>query len=937
MHRVKLGGDKFLTSLTMRPVGRGTDIARIEGVGLSLRVLAFPHEKGRMLLANLRGRLLLIAVVAFLPVLGLMIYAAVEGRRRAATESQAAALAVARFAAVEQHQLIEGTRQLLVGLSQLPEVANHDGPGCSALFAEVRARFPAHANLGAAAPTGEIFCSAVPMPGPVTIADRPYFRRAIDTREFAVGSFLVGRVTGRPALPFGYPAIDRAGRLRAVVFVALDLSWLNHLAADAQLPAGSTLTVLDGAGVVLARYPRAEAWVGTAHPSASLVRAVLTGREEGTAEAPGLDGVLRLYAFRRLPVPRDAGDLYIGVGIPTAVAFADANRALRRNLLGLVVTSLVILAAVWAGGGLFILRPVRALLQATTRLGTGDLRARTGLPYAGELGQLAHAFDAMAANLERREAERGQAEGALRDSALQYRRLVEGSIQGIYIHQDFVIRLANPAFARMFGFERPEAAIGRDIRTLIAPEEHARMEAYKQQRLRGEPAPARYEFQGVRRDGTTLWLENTVSVITWDGTSAILATLFDITERKQLEQQYHQAQKMEAIGQLAGGIAHDFNNLLTVILGRSALLLQRPGLEDSLRKNMELIQSTGQRASALTRQLLTFSRQQVIQPRVLPLRPVIDEISPMLQRLIGEDVELSVTIDPALGSVQADPNQIGQVLLNLVVNARDAMPQGGRLGIEARNVDLDAAAVRGERDARPGAYAVIAVSDTGTGMDEATKARIFEPFFTTKGVGKGTGLGLATVYGIVKQSGGHIAVSTAPGEGTTFTIYLPRVDDAEAEGSLGPAPTRLPRGSETILLVEDEPEVRALTRDILAQLGYRVLEAADPPEARQLADQPHSAIGLLVTDVVMPQMSGPELAAQLKARSPGLRVLYVSGYTNEAVSSRGIAPSDISLLQKPFTPGELARKVREALDTPASGQPGRPIASRPRSQPARSG
>jgi PAS domain S-box-containing protein len=703
------------------------------------------------------------------------------------------------------------------------------------------------------------------------------------------------------------------------------------------LPEGSTLTVFDGDGVLLARYPLAEAWVGQPIPDTPLVRAVLTGREDGTVEAPGRDGVPRLYAFRRLPVPRDAGDLYIGVGIPTAVAFADANRALGRNMLGLVVTSLVIVAAVWAGGSLVILRPVWVLLQAVTRLGTGDLKARTGLPYVGELGRLAQAFDAMAGNLERREMERGQAEEARQASELQYRCLVEGSIEGIYIHQDFVIRLANPAFARMFGFERAEAAIGTDIRTLIAPEDQARMEAYKQQRLRGEPAPARYEFQGVRRDGTRLWLENTVSIITWDGRPAILATLFDLTERKQLEQQYHQAQKMEAIGQLAGGIAHDFNNLLTVILGRSALLLQRPGLDDSLRKNMELIQSTGQRASALTRQLLTFSRQQVVQPRVLPLRPVIEEISPMLQRLVGEDVELSVTVDPVLGSVTADPNQIGQVLLNLVVNARDAMPHGGRLGIEARNVDLAAAGVREDHELRPGAYALIAVSDSGIGMDEATKARIFEPFFTTKGVGKGTGLGLATVYGIVKQGGGHIAVTTAPGEGTTFRIYLPRVEGEEADGSLGPAPTRLPRGSETILLVEDEAEVRTLSREVLVQLGYRVLAVAEVAEARRLAELPQSGIGLLVTDVVMPQMSGPELAAELRARVPGLRVLYVSGYTSEALSSRGISPSDIALLQKPFTPGELARKVRDVLDAPTLGQPGRTVDSRPWSQPARSG
>ncbi len=515
---------------------------------------------------------------------------------------------------------------------------------------------------------------------------------------------------------------------------------------------------------------------------------------------------------------------------------------------------------------------------------------------------------------------RRRAEEALRDSELQYRRLVDGSIQGIYIHQDFTIRLANPAFARMFGFERPEDAVGVDIRTLIAPEDRARMEEYKHKRLRGEPVPLRYEYQAQRRDGTPLWMENTVSIITWNGTPAVLATLFDITERKQLETQYRQAQKMEAIGQLAGGIAHDFNNLLTVMLGRSALVLQRSGLDESVRKSMELIQTTAQRASALTRQLLTFSRQQMTQPRVLPLRPVIEELGPMLQRLIGEDITLSVAIDPALGSVKADPNQIGQVILNLVVNARDAMPHGGRLSIEAANVDLDAAAVGGNPDAAPGSYALIAVSDTGTGMDEGTRARIFEPFFTTKAVGKGTGLGLATVYGIVKEGGGHIVVSSAPGEGTSFKIHLPRVEGAEAQATPGPTPTRPPRGSETVLLVEDEPEVRILTREALAQLGYAVVDVAGPLEALRLLEERRPPVHLLVTDVVMPEMSGPDLAGRLRVQDPGLRVLYVSGYAGDAVSARGISLSGAPLLNKPFTPSELGRMVREVLDAPARGE-----------------
>ena len=500
---------------------------------------------------------------------------------------------------------------------------------------------------------------------------------------------------------------------------------------------------------------------------------------------------------------------------------------------------------------------------------------------------------------------------ALRESEARYRGLVEGSIQGIAINQDFVIRFANPAFARIFGHDSPAELLGRNVLTLVTPEDQARLEAYGLARLRGEPAPSHYEFQGVRRDGARVWIEGVVSLSTWDGCPATLVTLFDLTERKQLESQFLQSQKMEVVGRLAGGIAHDFNNLLTVILGRAELLLHRLVTEGPARRDVELIQATGQRAAALTQQLLAVSRRQVLQPQVLHLNAVVSGLGPMLRRVIGEDLELSITLDPGLGRVLADPSQIEQVLLNLVINARDAMPGVGRLTIETANAELDEAYARRHTASRPGPHVMLAVTDTGSGMDEATRARIFEPFFTTKE--RGTGLGLATVHGVVSQSGGNIWVYSEPGRGSTFKIYLPRVEDAAGPAAAVEIPREPPRGSETILLVEDDDDVRALIREALEAHGYTVLDARGPDEALVLAAAAPGLIHLLLTDVVMPRMSGRELAAALGRARPGLRVLYVSGYAPDAVARHGILDPGAAFLSKPFTPLGLAQKVREVL------------------------
>jgi PAS domain S-box-containing protein len=388
----------------------------------------------------------------------------------------------------------------------------------------------------------------------------------------------------------------------------------------------------------------------------------------------------------------------------------------------------------------------------------------------------------------------------------------------------------------------------------------------------------------------------------------------ELTGRKRLEEQLLQAQKMEAVGRLAGGVAHDFNNVLTAITGYADLLLMNLGDLDPWRKDVEEIKKAADRASTLTHQLLAFSRKQVLQPRVLNLNAVVANMEKMLRRLIREDIDLVAVLDPALGNVKADPGQTEQVIMNLAVNARDAMPQGGKLTIETMNVYLDEDYARQHVDVQPGPYVMLAVSDTGIGMNEETLSYIFEPFFTTKEKDEGTGLGLSTVYGIVKQSGGHIWVYSEPGQGTTFKVYLPQVEEVIELLEPSSVPTELPQGSETVLLVENADIVRGLAHRVLLQNGYTVLEARHGEEAFLICEQHEGPIHLLVTDVVMPGMSGRELAERLTTSYPETKVLYMSGHTDNAIVRHGVLEPDIAFLQKPFTPDVLARKVREVLD-----------------------
>jgi PAS domain S-box-containing protein len=448
------------------------------------------------------------------------------------------------------------------------------------------------------------------------------------------------------------------------------------------------------------------------------------------------------------------------------------------------------------------------------------------------------------------------------------------------------------------------------------PEDHEADLRQRARLIRGEVRSYEAERRFLRRDGRVAWIYLNCSIVQDDGGHPLylLVYLRDLTERKNLEDQLRQAQKMEAVGQLAGGIAHDFNNLLTAIQGNAELLLTALDGHDPRRMDVHEIGRAAHRAATLTRQLLAFSRKQVLQPRIVNLNLVVTDLTAMLRRIIGEDVELQLDLDPRLGPVLADAGQVEQVITNLSVNARDAMPLGGTLTLRTRNVSADEVPA-GDPEAPPllGELVALSVADTGTGMDERTRARLFEPFFTTKELGRGTGLGLATVYGIVRQSGGHIRVGTRLGEGSTFTVYLPR---AEGEAELEPLSEAVgvpAPGTETVLIVEDEDAVRLLARRVLTGRGYRVLDAPGAAEALALIDQGRRHIDLLVTDIVMPGMGGPALAERLAALQPGLRVLYITGYAEEAIQRQGALPAGGALLEKPFTADQLARRVRESI------------------------
>ncbi len=562
---------------------------------------------------------------------------------------------------------------------------------------------------------------------------------------------------------------------------------------------------------------------------------------------------------------------------------------------------------------------VRAALAADGKWsGQISLRRRDGTMFPVEMA-ITSLANGVTACIGHDISARKEAEQARADAENKYRTLVEQVAAISYIAEVGIKgqwHYVSPQIEAITGYSQEEWLTNSpDWLRYIPQEDHSVVEEAEEASLRGERFQAEYRI--VKKDGTVIWVSDTAVVVSGSYTHPVMeGIIVDITERKLLENQLQQSRRMEAVGRLAGGIAHDFNNLLTIIKGYTELALQRSGVSPELRADVQQVGNAAERASTLIRQLLAFSRRQVLQPKIIDLNAIVMGLDKLLGRLMGEHIEMVTRCAANVGSVKADPAQVEQVIMNLVVNARDAMPKGGRLTVETLNVELDSTYARDHVTVKPGEYVMLAVSDTGMGMSPETVAHIFEPFYTTKDSGRGTGLGLSTVYGIVKQSGGYIWVYSEPGKGTTFKVYLPRVaEKAESKQEKVEAPGA-GRGSETILLVEDEEAVRELANMILVAKGYSVIAAKNAKEAETFCEKHRGEIRLLLTDIIMPGMSGRELAKRITARHPETRVLYMSGYTDNVLAEGGVLEAGVSFLQKPFTPAALAQKVRDVLDSP---------------------
>ncbi len=598
----------------------------------------------------------------------------------------------------------------------------------------------------------------------------------------------------------------------------------------------------------------------------------------------------------------------------------EGTRRVTQNL-AMIWAALLVIGGVGAWGmTLLITRPLERLATGADAIARGDYSLRVDSSRGDELGALGRAFNAMAQSvgtsvdqLANDISERKRAQEALREADEQLRAMVEASpLATISLDAEGRIKLWNQAAVRVFGWNASEV-MGQMLPT-VTDEQRAEHASLRARAMNGEVIMG-LEVSRKKRDGGSLHLRLSCAATydTQGKPTGITAIFEDITSSRKLEEQFRQAQKMEAVGRLAGGIAHDFNNLLTVVLGASDMLLHDLPEDDEYRGVVSEIKQAGERAAALTTQLLAFSRKQLVEPKVFIINQLVADIDKMMRRLIGEDVQMTVRLDPELGAVEADRGHVEQVLVNLAVNARDSMPQGGALVIETANVRLDEDYARSHSGVSAGDYVMLAVSDTGAGMSDETKLHLFEPFFTTKSAGKGTGLGLATCYGIVQQSGGHIGVYSEPGVGTTMRVYLPRVADV---GTSRPATQEVAaRGSETILLVEDDAAVRSITRRMLDAQGYAVIEAPDGPTALKLLDSYPGRVDLLFTDVVLPGMGGRIVAEEARALRPGIRVLFASGYTDDVILQHKLLEHDVSLLQKPFTTESLAKKVRAVLDS----------------------
>lgn len=1122
----------------------------------------------RSFFSSLRFRLIILVLFAISPSLIITLYTSIEEKNIATSQIKKEIHQLTYLILSNQNQLIEGIKNFLFIISQLPQVKIGDPELCPKLFKNFLKESPEYLNLGIANIKGDIIASGLPLTKRINISDRIYFKLALKTKRFSIGEYQIGRISGKPSINFGHPVWDNSGQLRGILFIALDLRWINKLCENTDLPQGSEISIIGQDGLILAHHPEPEKWVGRIFSNMETLKRSSSDRGN-LYEANGLDGKRRFYASYLISNPQYSGNIYLSVGIPSDVVFSKVNKVLNRSIIILIIIGSLALFSAIIAGNLLILRCLNPIINAAKRLGSGDMSARTGVTSGiNEITQIAITFDEMADSLEKKFQEQKRTQDALKKSEERFKEITNLLPDIIFETDDKgYLTFANQRAFEFFGYTQDDLSRGLNVFEMVAKEDYERAKESFGKALIGEISrdelnlitkdgkifPAIIQASPIVRDGKPIGLRGVVVDISerkdienklrenmevlktfinsnpetmllidekgtilianetfckrinmrleeiigtclydilpkdiailrksyidkvfnigrpilwedmrqdriyenhicpifdengnvskisilgiditerkkmeedlkkselkfrqlfdeapigyhefdiegritevnktelnmlgylkeemighfiWEFTAegiskqiieakisgeipfdhpiegkfrkrdgtlisvmitdrilhdsegkviGIRSTLQDLTKLKEtekakeiLEEQFRQSQKMEAIGRLAGGIAHDFNNLLTIIKGYSQLSLLGLNQNDPLRESLNEIQRAADRASNLTRQLLAFSRKQIMELKSININLIVRDLEKMLSRIIGEDIELILNLADDLGMVNADPGQIEQVIMNLVVNARDAMPEGGKLIIETANVELDEDYAKMHIGVKPGSYVMLSVSDTGIGMTREIREKIFEPFFTTKEKGKGTGLGLSTVFGIVKQSGGNIWVYSEPGHGSIFKIFLPREDKIDEKiVDKGKKLEFIPKGNETIIIVEDDDGIRNLAARILENQGYKVFVASEWSKAIDILKEKKDLIDLILIDAVMPEGSGDKLIERMREIRNDFKVLYMSGYIESNFLNHAILEKRINFIQKPFSYESLSRKVREVLD-----------------------
>lgn len=987
---------------------------------------------------NIKIQLLFIVFISVLPALGIIIYSGVDRSFREIEHAEHEALEVAKSFAYDIEQSVESTKQFLMTLAKVPEIRHMRVEASNQLLVELLKQNPLYSTLFVVNAQGFLHSSGhLPLPtSPLSLKTRKYFQEAVRRKDFLVGEYEICSAVKKPVLVFSYPILDGEGQFKGIIAVSINFDRYDQRFPRERLPKGSTISLSDHRGRVLYHYHRQGSDRGSLERVEDIKQ--MSGPFiQGIFRTLGEDRVNLLNSYKRFHLQDDAHPyLYLRIGVPEKTALIPARKALLTNLIFLGIAFVIAVIVALFLGDFMIIRSLNRLVEVSRKLGSGDLKVRSGLNEKdGEFGQLGKAFDEMAEALEARNTEqmhieealresenkfkalaeeagvgvflvqdgifkylnkrlaemngytveellnkkgpkdlvlpedwplveekiqkrfsdecqavqyevrgltkdnrilhlevygsrtlyqgrpaligtliditeRKQTEEALLESENKYRSVVENSLAGFYIIQDHLFRFVNQRWCEMLGYSYEEVVDRLNPIEITHPDDKKIVEDHLIRRLTGEAHRIEYDFRTVRKDGQVIHVKVLGSFILYHGRPAATGTMIDITRERTLELQLRQAQKMEAIGTLAGGIAHDFNNLLMTILGYTSLILMNTDPRHPNYEKLKIIESQIQSGADLTNRLLGFARGGKYQVKTTNLNDLLLKTSEIFGRT-RKEIHINRDFEKDLWRVDVDRGQMEQVFLNLFVNAWQAMPRGGELHLKTQNVILDEIQCQ-LYTLKPGRYIKVSVTDTGVGMDEKTKQRAFEPFFTTKGVGKGTGLGLASAYGIIKNHNGTITLYSEKGKGSTFNIYLPASEKAQIEEKT--VSDEIVKGAGTILLIDDQEIVLQVGKEMLEALGYKVLSAKSGKEAIEIYKKHQEEIALVILDMIMPVTGGGEIFKALKNINSHIKVILSSGYSLDGQAEKILARGCSGFIQKPFNIRELSKKIREVLD-----------------------